>query len=373
MSDDEASKRQAANRREFLTGKPIRDAALDKGLLPADATIDDNASRRDSLSGASLRLATTAMATEFALLLNPGLRDEIELVYDALDIVHELEQQLTVYRDDSEMSFLNRQAGDGPTSVSENLFELLQQAVEISQATGGAFDPTSGPLIALWRRCRQEQRIPDDNEIAAALDTTGVDKVKFAAETLAIEYTHAGVELNLGGIGKGYALDEVGRFLHKQGVADWLVHGGNSSMLAAGNHISGAGWPVGVRNPLFPAERLATIRLQDRALGSSGSGVQYFRHDGKRYGHILDPRDGHPVDHLLSVTVLGPTAAEADALGTAFFVLGLENALAYCDNHREISALLIPQPRQGRKLQPVVRGLSPEDIVFPADVQADFR
>ena len=108
---------------------------------------------------------------------------------------------------------------------------------------------------------------------------------------------------------------------------------------------------------------MSTILLKDCGMSSSGSGVQYFRHGGKRYGHILDPRSGWPVESMLSVTVLAPTAALADALSTAFFVVGLEKAAQYCHNETGVSALLIPPPAHGRRLEPVNIGMD-DDILF---------
>ncbi|MCH7988965.1 MAG: FAD:protein FMN transferase, partial [Planctomycetes bacterium] len=157
--------------------------------------------------------------------------------------------------------------------------------------------------------------------------------------------------------------DRGGELLVEDGLQDWLFHGGHSSILARGDHNGCGGWPVGIRNPLFPKQRLATILLKDCALSSSGSGVQHFRHAGKRYGHILDPRTGRPVEGMLSVTVLAPTAAEADALSTAFFVIGVEKTLKHCDNRDDISVLLIPPPRRGRTLEPVVCGM-PDGVLF---------
>ncbi|MCA9072169.1 MAG: FAD:protein FMN transferase, partial [Planctomycetaceae bacterium] len=170
-------------------------------------------------------------------------------------------------------------------------------------------------------------------------------------------------ELNLGGIGKGYALDRAGQFLSESGLDHWLFSGGFSSLLARGQHRQLGGWPVGIRNPLFPDQLMGTILLKNQALSTSGSGVQSFRHDGKRYGHILDPRTGWPSEGMLSVTVLAPTAAEADALSTAFFVLGLEKAKEYCDNHRNVSSLLLPPPHRGRRLTPINCGI-PDDVLF---------
>ena len=186
--------------------------------------------------------------------------------------------------------------------------------------------------------------------------------------------------MNLNGIGKGYALDRAAELLagaeSEYEIRNWLLHGGHSSVLARGEHFhpgtegSVGGWPVGIRNPLFPDERLATLLLRNQAMGTSGSGVQYFRVGGKRYGHVLDPRTGWPVDHLLSVTVLADSAAEADALSTAFFVMGLEKAIEFCQNRPDVRALLIPPPHRGRTLEPVVCGIPDEDLFFVSDASA---
>ena len=158
-----------------------------------------------------------------------------------------------------------------------------------------------------------------------------------------LRFLQAGIEINLGSIGKGYALDRAGELLAECGVDDYLLHGGNSSVLARGAHAelgADGGWSVGVRDPLHPARRLGQLRVRDRALATSGSGTQFFVHHGKRYGHMLDPRTGQPAEGVLSATVLAPTAAEADALSTAFYVMGPEQTAAYCDQHPEIAALM---------------------------------
>jgi thiamine biosynthesis lipoprotein len=344
MPDDRPT---AASRRDFLTGKPLR--------KPAESTPDADSIPSPPVAGDTVRLQTRAMACEFAVILNPDFGEQIPAASEVLGLVHALEQQMTVYRDDSEMSRINRLAFDSPIVVEPGLFGLLLLSVRIAAETDGAFDPTTGPLIALWRSCRDERRIPTPAEIAAAKQRMGIDKVVFDDRRHTIRYLHDGYELNLGGIGKGFALDRIADELEARGFTDFLLHGGHSSMLARGDHHTcpAGGWPVGIRDPLFPGEDFATLLLKDRALSSSGSGVQSFRHEGKRYGHILDPRTGLPSEGMLSVTVLAPTAAEADALSTAFFVMGLENARAYCDNREEIGAVLVPPP-QGRTLHPVV-------------------
>jgi thiamine biosynthesis lipoprotein len=165
-----------------------------------------------------------------------------------------------------------------------------------------------------------------------------------------IAFGQRGMAINLNSMGKGYALDRMAELLHDHFVDDYLLHGGKSSVLARGDQPGGdaAGWTVGVRHPLRPAERLAEIRLRDQSLSTSGSGTQFFIRRGRRYGHILDPRTGRPAEGLFSATVIAPTAAEAEGLSTAFYVMGPHEVERYCATHPHLAALLIgPTKREG--------------------------
>lgn len=353
------------NRREFLTGKALRKQVEAGGELLADEIAQSE--RRAPVAGDTVRLETRAMACDFAVIMNPDHGDQVPIASDALELIHELESRMTIYRDDSELSAINREAGRGPVLAGTELFAILAEAVAIAESTDGAFDPTAGPLIQLWKRCREESRIPDAAELQSARSMMGVEHVRLDADAMTVEFTRPGVSFDLGGIGKGYALDRCAASLLENGLPNFLLHGGQSSMIARGTHIGCDGWPVGIRDPYFPKQNLATVLLQDRALSTSGSGVQFFRHAGRRYGHLLDPRDGMPAEGMLSVTVLAPTAAMADALSTAFFVMGLENARAWCDNHEQIGAVLIPLPKSGRKLEPVVCNIDAGVLWFADD------
>lgn len=366
MSDES---RLASNRRQFLTGRALQTEVERLGGELADAL---TAGRVVPAAGPTVRLGTRAMACDFAVILNPGPAEEAWAASDALDLVHQLEAQMTVYRDDSELAAINRRAADEEVEVEPQLFGLLREAIRLAERTEGAFDPTSGPLIALWRRCRHEGCIPTQAEIDRCREQVGYWHVHFDEGRHTIRYDRQGVELNLGGIGKGYALDRAGAMLDQIGLTQWLLHGGHSSILARGDHNRTGGWPVGIRDPNFPQDQLATLLLQNSALSTSGSGTQHFRHAGRRYGHILDPRTGWPVEGMLSVTVLASTAAEADALSTAFFVMGVENAATYCHNFPETRALLIPPPRRGRTLEPRVLGIPAETLFLAsADGQSE--
>lgn len=354
------------NRREFLTGQAWQ-AEVERVGESLAQHLESEASSPTFPTGDTVCLGKPAMACDFDVILNPGPPSQLATASDALDLVDRLEDQMTVYRPHSELSRINAEAAQRDMPVEPQLFTLLARAAALTAETSGGFDPTSGPLIALWRRCKGEGRVPTDAEIAAAKRLSGIEHVSLDAACSSIRYDRPGVEFNLGSIGKGYALDRCAELLNGAGISDWFVHGGHSSILARGGLAGGAGWPIGIRNPLFPERRLATLVLRNRGMSTSGSGVQFFRVGGRRFGHILDPRSGWPVEGMLSVTVLAPTAAEADALSTAFFVLGVENARTYCHNHKNVAALIIPPPAFGRKLEPINCGLSHEELFFSSD------
>ena len=345
-----------SNRRDFLTGRAARaewervqDRLADKIAAP----------RAIPGRGPTLLLQTTAMACDFDVMLNPdGPDTQIESASAALELVHQLERLMSVYRDDAHLATINRTAMTAAVEVDTELFALLRRAEGIANQTDGAFDPAAGALVALWRRCRSEDRIPTAHEIEARLAMSGLRHVRIDDANRTVHFDQCGVEFNLGAIGKGHAVDRAGELLLERGVSNWLVHGGRSSVRAQGTHAGHDGWPVGLRNPLLPDQPFATLLLKDAALSTSGTAVQWFRHEGKRYGHILDPRTGWPVETMLSVSVIAPDAALADALSTAFFVLGVEKALACCHNFPLVGAIFFPPPKQGQMLEPIVHNVA---------------
>jgi len=371
-SDAGKSDYPQANRREFLTGKSLLKQVAAAGDALADELLADDSVASPFHAGPTIRLGSRAMACEFDVIFNPHTAGGLAIASEVLTLVDQLEDQMTVYRDESELSRLNRLASHQPVPVEPRLFELLQRAKSLAEDTGGAFDPTSGPLVALWNRCKQELRLPTESELAETLASCGIRHLEFHPEDSCLAYTHPAVSLNLGAIGKGYALDRSAELLDQSGFQDWLIHGGQSSILARGKHLDRPGWPVGIRNPQMPERLIATLLLKDRGMATSGSGTKFFRLAGNRYGHIIDPRTGLPAEGMLSVTVMTPDAASADALSTAFFVLGVEKSLEFCHNHGQIQAILVPLPDPGRRLQPLVFGLPPEDIEFSPDASPLF-
>ncbi|MEQ8785647.1 MAG: FAD:protein FMN transferase [Pirellulaceae bacterium] len=357
-----------STRRQFLRGEAAIDAVADlaDGIAaetppgaPGASGVGEARSQPPPVADAAsaaylLEVSRDAMACKFALYLNAGQHGgAAERCVEALDRLEPLEQQMSVYREQSEVSRLNRTAAEQPVEVEPGLAALFARAIEHWRQTGGAFDMTAGPLSKVWGFYRRAGGVPDEAALAEALSRVGTQRLDFDAEERTIHFQTPGMEINLGGIGKGHALDDGARHLTSEGVSDFLFHGGHSSVLARGSRLgpnapAGGGWLVGVRHPLRPERRLAEIVLRDRALGTSGSASQSFYYQGKRYGHILDPRNGWPADRLLSATVITASAADADALATAFYVMGVEAAFDYCRRHAGVAALLVsPGKRRG--------------------------
>jgi FAD:protein FMN transferase len=350
-----------STRREFLQGQAAVDALAQFDLGPADSGKLATQADDDFL----LRLSRQAMACTFEIYINAGqYAHGTDAALAALDLVDRLEDQLSIYREHSEVSRLNRQAADGPVSVEPQLFELIKRAVDLHERTGGAFDVTAGRLSSVWGFTRRRGKLPDPDELEAARSCVGSQHLELDATSSRVRFRQPGLEINLGSIGKGYALDRCAQLLAAVGIDDVLLHGGSSSVLARGTRGLAAGepgWLVGVRNPLHPERRVGTLRLTDRALATSGSGTQFFVHQGRRYGHILDPRSGWPAEGVLTVSVLAPTAAEADALATALYVLGPRAADAYCRDHQDVAAVMLcPAQREG-SFETHVFGLEPHE------------
>ena len=338
------SAKRKTSRRKFLTGKAAAEAVGERVRDAAEGAAGQG-TRSDGGGGYLVEVVRRAMACRFCVFLNAGQYPQgTQAATAALELVGRLEGVMSVFRKRSQISRINRRAGDGAVEVEPGLFGLLCRAVELSRQTGGAFDITAGPLSEVWGFAKRRGTLPGKKELAEALADVGSRFVKLDEANGTIRFARPGVRLNLGGIGKGFALDRAAALLAEAGVGDFLFHGGNSSVLARGSRGDAAeagGWSVGLVHPLRPKKRLAEIRLADRALATSGSGTQFFRHRGNRYGHVLDPRNGRPAEGVLSCTVLAPTAADADALSTALYVLGPEGAADFCGKHAEISAVVI--------------------------------
>jgi thiamine biosynthesis lipoprotein len=293
---------------------------------------------------AVLRAARRAMATLFEVLVPFGSPDAQPAAEAALDLIDDLEDQLTVYRDHSEVCRLNATAADRPVEVEAALFDLIDLASRVTRQTNGAFDIATGALIKAWGFYRRQGRVPTPAERATALAATGTRFIDLDRDRRTVRFLRNGLEINLGGIGKGYALDRAADLLRRDwGLGSALLHGGASSVRAVGAPPGQPrGWPVALKHPWDPDRRLGTLYLNDAALGTSAATFQHFEYNGKKLGHLLDPRNGWPAEGVEQVSVIAPTAAEADALSTAFFVLGAEPTARFCQARPNVGVVLLP-------------------------------
>lgn len=352
------------NRRDFLHPRRLaRSASAVLGTLDAQNDTDVVLGEQEAWGADELtllRVARQAMATTFEVVLPFGIPDAQAAALAAFDEIDRLEAQLTVYHADSEVSRLNSRAANRDIPVEEKLFRLLELAKRIYTETQGAFDITAGALVKAWGFHRGPRRVPSDAERARAMHCIGMGHVFLDAQKRTVRYHRLGLEINLGSIGKGFALDCVAELMRQQ----WhlpcaLLQGGTSSVYAMGSPPgNGRDWTVGLRHPWERRRRLATLRLRNRGLGTSAATFRYLEHQGRKLGHILDPRTGWPAEGMASVSVIAPTAAEADALATAFFIQGVEGARAYCDRHPEIGAVLLPE----KAAMPIILGLAESEI-----------
>jgi len=235
-----------------------------------------------------------------------------------------IEALMSTYIDSSEMSRINNHAYDQPQEVSAELFALLQEALRMSELTGGAFDITFDSIGALYDFRAGEK--PTEQDIAEQLDTIDYTLVDLDEASGTVSFAAAGVRINLGGIAKGYAVERVIEMLADAGVNHALATAGGDTRLLGDRRDKP--WIVGIRDPNDKDAIFTRLALNNEAISTSGDYERFFIEDGKRYHHILRPTDGKPVEGVRSVTVIGPNATMTDGLSTSIFVMGPEAGLA---------------------------------------------
>ena len=298
-----------------------------------------------------IALARNAMATRFEIVLHgtheAGLRAAGE---EALDELEKLESRLSLYRPGSEIAQVNALAGRQPVRVSTEVFQLLERALSLSEETAGAFDITVGPLMKCWGMMQDAGKVPSEAELAEARARVRWKLLHLDRETQSVRFEREGVMIDLGAIGKGYAIDRATELLRESGVTSGFLHGGTSTAYGIGSPPDAEDWKVALQRPKDvsstltgprtsssavarlaadedvrpPSEALAVIGLKDEALSVSAISGKYFRVDGQLLGHVIDPRTGQPVSEALMAAVVLPNATETDALSTSLLTLGVD-------------------------------------------------
>jgi len=256
--------------------------------------------------------------------------------------LRQIEDRMSANKDGTEIAAVNSAAGGKAVRVSEDTFFVISKAVEYAGLSGGAFDPTVGPLVKLWNIGNEGAHVPQKSDIAAALKLIDYRKVELDPKNLTVRLAAPGMKLDLGAIAKGYSADEVSKILEKYKVKSAIIDlGGN--VLVYGKKKDGTAWRVGVQDPRSDrGEYIGLVTGYGMTVVTSGIYERFFIQDGTRYHHILDTKTGFPVDNgLVSVSIITESSIRADALSTTVFALGLENGMKLVKTMPDIHAVFI--------------------------------
>lgn len=285
------------------------------------------------------RFSHEAMATVFEIIIvHDDSHYAHQAAWEAFEELARLEQGLSRFIENSDISRINSLVAGRPLILGPAAFECLQLCIRISAETNGAFDVTIGSLMECWLNEDKHPRTPSDEELVGARQLTGMHLVKLDEASHTVWLESGPVSIDLGGFGKGYALDRMAELLREWSIDTALIHGGASSALPLGAPPEAAGWPLTLSSPGYSRQVLAHLSLHDRAL--SGSGL-------RKGQHIIDPRTAGPVEGRIAAWASAPTAATADALSTAFMAMDPEEVKQYCSDHPEVLAMILLEGQGG--------------------------
>ena len=268
-------------------------------------------------------------------------------VQAALEEIRSVDDLMSDYKSDSEISRLNRVANEKAVQVSDSTYEVLQRSIEFSEMTGGAFDITVGPLVALFREAKENKVAPGKQQIALARSKVGFEKLKLDNENKTVQFSAKGMLLDLGGIAKGYAIDKAIEAARRCGATGAMVDIGGDVRCFGLPPEGKDNWLIGLQDPNSVIEGMAggglllVLKITNAAVATSGDYQQFVLIEGKRYGHIMDRRTGTSAEGLSSVTIIADNATDADALATSVSVMGAEKGLALIEKLSNTEAILI--------------------------------
>lgn len=313
----------------------------------------------------SIKLAREAMATRFEIVLygdNPvSLRAAGE---EALDEIEWVESQLSIYRSDSQINHANQRADTEPVRLEPTIFALLQRCQELTTITDGAFDITLGPLIRCWGFMGGSGSLPAPEAIERAKSLIGMHHLRLNPDDFSVEFDQTGVMLDLGSIGKGYALERAKDIMEENGIRSALLHGGTSTVTTIGTPPDQATWKIAITRPLTDKEKakadsddseLKTVgvaNLNGNALSVSAIWGKSFQTENREYGHVIDARSGEPTIGAAQAAVTLASATDADAISTALLVSG-NKGIVWLDKHFPNHDYLLLKPGK----QPLAKGI----------------
>ncbi len=241
----------------------------------------------------------------------------------AVKEIQRIEKLISSWDKNSQTSLINHNAGIQPIQVDEELFELIQRAIEISKLTDGAFDISYASMDTIWKFDGSMKQMPSADRIKASVARVGYQNIILNKEKSTVFLKQKGMKIGFGAIGKGYAADKAKDLLMTKGVKAGIINA-SGDMNTWGKQPDGSDWKVAITNPLNKNNAFALLPIIDKAVVTSGNYEKYVTLDNKRYSHIIDPRTGYPSGGMVSATVFAPKAELADALATSVFVMGIE-------------------------------------------------
>jgi thiamine biosynthesis lipoprotein len=257
----------------------------------------------------------------------------------------EVDRLMSNYRDDSELALVNRDAARGAVAVSDPMFKVLDAARRVSAASNGAFDITVGPLVRLWGFHDRKPHIPSAAELARVRPLVDYRNLLLDAGHQTVRFVRPGVEIDLGGIAKGFAVEIAADVLRRRGLGGFIDAGGNQYLLGAppGKRL----WTVGIKNPDVPERVMGVVETGEISVSTSADSYNFLVADGRKYGHILDPHTLEPSTSALSVTILSRDGTLADAMSKAAFILGPKAGLALVESFPGMSAVIAYRQADG--------------------------
>lgn len=269
----------------------------------------------------------TIMGTQVTITVAADTADAGQQAIDAgMEELRRLDAMMSLYKDDSEIAKVNRDAGTAPVKVSREMIEVVEQALATAQLTHGAFDVTIGPLVVLWQMRLKEGTVPTDREIAGVLKLVDYRNVVVDPKASTIFLRRKGMVLDVGGCAKGYAADRVRTIFQERGIRNAIIAVAGD-IWAMGTRKDGSPWHIGVQHPRDKEKVLTVLQLKDKYISTSGDYERFVIREKKRYHHIIDPRTGRPAQGIISVTVIGEPGAVIDPLTTALFILGKDEGM----------------------------------------------
>lgn len=313
----------------------------------------------------------SAMGTVFTVVAYGRDRTFLsEVCREVFGEIDRLDDEMSNYKPASELSQINREAAERPVMVSPELFRLIRYSLALSEETNGAFDITVGPLVKAWGFFRGKGRVPKSEELTEVMKHVGYRHVQLDSEKRTIRFDTKGIEIDLGAIAKGYALDRAAEILRTDGITSALISSGTSSVYAVGSPPGQRGWKVSIRDPYDKNKAADVILLKNYSLSVSGNYEKFFKLHGKIYSHILDPKTGRPVENMLSTAVLAATGEQTDALSTSCYVLGVKRSRTFLLAHPNLTVIFYLPGNTPDRYERVLR--RSDAFELPADSLAEI-